>query len=101
MALANNGEPPSPEAASIVERHAREARLQARFPAEGGWYAIVALPAPTHEENFAVALLHQSGVLVQPGYFFDFSSGSFAVVSLLPSPSVFDPAASALAAALR
>ena len=37
MALANNGEQPSPEAAAIVERHAREALLEARFPAEGGW----------------------------------------------------------------
>ena len=37
MALANNDEQPSPDAAAIVERHAREALLEARFPAEGGW----------------------------------------------------------------
>jgi predicted RNA-binding Zn ribbon-like protein len=37
MALANNGEPPSAAAAAIVERHAREALLEARFPPEGGW----------------------------------------------------------------
>src|SRR5207237_4495816 len=37
MALANNGEPPSAAASATVERVAREARLEARFPAEGGW----------------------------------------------------------------
>src|SRR5437868_8198556 len=37
MALANNGEPPSAAASATVERMAREARLEARFPAEGGW----------------------------------------------------------------
>jgi predicted RNA-binding Zn ribbon-like protein len=37
MALANNGEPPSAEATAAVERLAREALLEARFPAGGGW----------------------------------------------------------------
>ena len=37
MALANNGEAPSPGATATVERHAGEARLEARFPADGGW----------------------------------------------------------------
>src|SRR5207237_5216589 len=37
MALANNGEPPSAAASATVERMAREARLEARFPSEGGW----------------------------------------------------------------
>src|SRR2546427_5396494 len=38
MALANTGEPPSAAAAATVERYAREAALEARFPAEGGWH---------------------------------------------------------------
>jgi predicted RNA-binding Zn ribbon-like protein len=37
MALANNGHPASGEAAALVERLAREAELEARFPAAGGW----------------------------------------------------------------
>jgi predicted RNA-binding Zn ribbon-like protein len=37
MALANNGEPASAAATSTVERQARESRLEARFPADGGW----------------------------------------------------------------
>jgi predicted RNA-binding Zn ribbon-like protein len=38
MALTNNGEPPSAAATAAVERQAREALLEARFPAEGGWH---------------------------------------------------------------
>ena len=37
MALANNGDSPSPAATAAVERQAREALLETRFPAEGGW----------------------------------------------------------------
>jgi predicted RNA-binding Zn ribbon-like protein len=37
MALANNGEQPSPAATGTVERQAREALLEAHFPADGGW----------------------------------------------------------------
>jgi len=37
MALANNGEPASATATATVERQAREALLEARFPEEGGW----------------------------------------------------------------
>jgi predicted RNA-binding Zn ribbon-like protein len=37
MALANNGEAASAAATAAVERLAREAVLEARFPGEGGW----------------------------------------------------------------
>ena len=41
------------------------------------------------EEEWALALLEGSGVLVQPGYFYDFESEAFLVVSLLTEPGVF------------
>ena len=38
----------------------------------------------------------ETGVLVHPGYFFDFEREAFLVVSLLPEPEVFSSAAQAL-----
>jgi aspartate/methionine/tyrosine aminotransferase len=52
-------------------------------PAEGGWYAVLSVPALEPEEDLVVHLLETSGVLAHPGYFFDFPRESFLVVSLL------------------
>jgi alanine-synthesizing transaminase len=54
------------------------------LPREGGWSAIVRVPALLTDENWALALLEREGVLVQPGFFFDLDQGTFLVVSLLP-----------------
>jgi alanine-synthesizing transaminase len=52
------------------------------LPVEGGWYAVLRLPATRTDEEWALALV-EHGVLVQPGYFFDFDEGPYVVVSLL------------------
>jgi len=59
------------------------------LPAEGGWSAVVQVPTLMPEEELVLALLMEDGVLVHPGYFFDFASESFLVVSLLPEPPLF------------
>ncbi len=61
----------------------------ARLPSEGGWYAILRLPSTRSEEELVLALLEEHGVLVQPGWFFNFPCEAFLVVSLLPEPDVF------------
>jgi aspartate/methionine/tyrosine aminotransferase len=58
----------------------------------GGWCAVLQVPALDTEEALVLALLEHDGVLVQPGYFFDFPREAFVVVSLLVEPRVFDPA---------
>jgi aspartate/methionine/tyrosine aminotransferase len=55
---------------------------------EGGWYATLQVPATSTEEDLATRLL-QDGVLVQPGYFFDFPGEAYLVLSLLPAPDAF------------
>lgn len=55
---------------------------------EGGWSAVLSVPRSRSEEEWALALL-EAGVLVHPGYFFDFTAGAHLVVSLLPEPSEF------------
>lgn len=57
--------------------------------AEGGWYAILQAPRIRTEEEWALLLLAEDRVLVQPGYFFDFESEAFLVVSLLTPPATF------------
>jgi aspartate/methionine/tyrosine aminotransferase len=59
------------------------------LPADGGWAAIVQIPAVLSEEELTLALLEQDGVLVHPGYFFDIPREAFLVLSLLPEPSRF------------
>ena len=56
----------------------------------GGWSAVVQVPATRSEEALVVALVEHDGVLVHPGYFFDFPREAFVVVSLLPEPETFD-----------
>jgi aspartate/methionine/tyrosine aminotransferase len=46
------------------------------------------VPRSRGEEEWALALL-DAGVLVHPGYFFDFPSGAHLVLSLLPPPAEF------------
>lgn len=58
----------------------------------GGWSAVVQVPSVGGEERLALDLLERDGVLVHPGYFFDFPREAFVVVSLLVPPDVFDPA---------
>jgi len=59
------------------------------LPADGGWSAVLRVPAIRSEEALVVALLEEDHVLVHPGYFFDFPREAFVIVSLLPEPGIF------------
>lgn len=56
---------------------------------EGGWSAIVRLPATRDEESLALELLERHRVLVHPGYFFDMPRGAFLIASLLAPEAAF------------
>ena len=56
---------------------------------EGGWYITIQVPRVRSEEEWTLELLEEHDVLVQPGFFFDFESEAFLVVSLLTPPGVF------------
>jgi len=57
--------------------------------ADGGWYAVIQVPSIATEEELVVSLVEREGVLVHPGFFFDFPRESFVIVSLLPPPDAF------------
>jgi len=56
---------------------------------EGGWYAVLQVGRSRSEEEWTLKLLGESNILVQPGFFFDFESEAFLVLSLLPEPAKF------------
>jgi len=59
-----------------------------RLRVEGGWYAVLRIPATQPDEITALELL-EVGVLVHPGYFFGMGNSGWLVVSLLARPSEF------------
>lgn len=59
------------------------------YSAQGGWYAIVKLPAVQKEEDWVMDFLKLDQVFVHPGYFFDFPQEPCIVISLLPVEAVF------------
>lgn len=67
-------------------------------PPAGGWCAVLQVPSAGSEEALVVDLLERDGVLVHPGYFFDFPRETFVIVSLLVVPEIFDPAVARLLA---
>jgi alanine-synthesizing transaminase len=82
--------------ASIAERtRANLATLRAAakpsmqvLPVEGGWSAVIRVPRVMSDDELALALLER-GVVVQPGYFFDFHAEGYVVVSLLTPAAMF------------
>ena len=60
-----------------------------RLPVEGGWYAVLRVPATRSDEYHALSLLNDWGVHVHPGHFYDFSSEGYFVVSLISKEEEF------------
>lgn len=54
-----------------------------RLTIEGGWYAVLRVPATRSDEELALMLLERERVLVQPGYFYDFAQDGYLVLSLI------------------
>ena len=67
---------------------------------EGGWSVVLRVPATRSEEALAIDLLESAGVVVHPGYFFDFAHGAFLVLSLLTDPATFDEGVGRILAAI-
>jgi alanine-synthesizing transaminase len=59
-----------------------------RLKVEGGWYAVLRIPAIEPDERTVLALLER-GVWVHPGYFFGMAESGWLVVSLLAPEAEF------------
>lgn len=70
-----------------------------RLDLEGGWYAVLRIPALQPDEQTVLDLLER-GVWVHPGYFFGMEEAGWLVVSLLGQPAEFRTGVTALIAYL-
>jgi alanine-synthesizing transaminase len=71
-----------------LDRHiGRQAPIR-RLEVDGGWYAILRIPALKPDE-ITVRELLEAGVWVHPGYFFGMSESGWLVVSLLTTVTEF------------
>ncbi len=80
----------------VLGREVRREPSMTLLEPHGGWSAVLRVPAIDTEERIVVDLVTTTGVLVHPGYFFDFADEAFLVVSLLPAPDVFEDGVSRL-----
>jgi hypothetical protein len=86
---------------SFLEDALRAAPRCRMLMREGGWYAIIRLPDDAPDEEICLYGVEEDGVLVHPGYFYDFPSGYHLVLSLLTPPVVFREGTARLVARLR
>ena len=66
-----------------LDRQIALQKVCSRLDVEGGWYAILCVPATRSDEEFALWLLNEKGVYVHPGHFYDFSRDGFLVISII------------------
>jgi alanine-synthesizing transaminase len=64
-------------------------KLSHRLAVEGGWYAVLRVPVTGSDEDLAIRLLNTTGVLVQPGHFYDFPAEGHLVLSLITESRTF------------
>jgi len=60
-----------------------------RLQVEGGWYAVLRVPATGSDEDLAIRVLRQASVSVHPGHFYDFPNEGHLVLSLITAPEKF------------
>jgi aspartate/methionine/tyrosine aminotransferase len=72
-----------------LDRQLAEQKNCSRLEVEGGWYAVLRVPAMRSDEDLALALLNEKGVYVHPGHFYDFTADGFLVVSLITPERTF------------
>jgi len=73
---------------ALLDRAIGAVEAVERLAVEGGWYAVLRIPAINPDEGTVLALLER-GVWVHPGYFFGMAESGWLVVSLLVPEAEF------------
>lgn len=60
-----------------------------RLAVEGGWYAVLRIPATRPDEELAIELLENHDVYLHPGHFYDFPAEGYLVLSLIAPEAEF------------
>ena len=66
-----------------LDRQLAAQKVCSRLAVEGGWYAVLRVPATRSDEDLALLLLNEQDVYVHPGHFFDFPRDGYLVLSLI------------------
>jgi aspartate/methionine/tyrosine aminotransferase len=66
-----------------LDRQLAAQQMASRLEVEGGWYALLRIPALGRDEDFCLRLIQEAGVSVHPGYFFGMEESGWLVLSLL------------------
>ncbi|HLK54397.1 MAG TPA: pyridoxal phosphate-dependent aminotransferase, partial [Candidatus Angelobacter sp.] len=77
-----------------------QAKKVTRLEVEGGWYAVLRIPATRPDEEFAINLLEKNDVYLHPGHFYDFPGDGYLVISLITPERDFSEGLSRLLAAV-
>lgn len=85
---------------SVLDTQIAQVRAVERLAVEGGWYAVLRLPALAPDEKTVLDLLER-GVWVQPGYFFDMPESGWLVTSLMTPLTEFSTGVTTLIGYLR
>jgi len=72
-----------------LDRQLGKQSLIERLDVEGGWYAVLRVPATGSDEDLAIEIMTRCSVLVHPGHFYDFPRDGYLVVSLITPPKDF------------
>jgi alanine-synthesizing transaminase len=74
---------------SVLDQQLARQKSCSRLEVEGGWNAVIRVPATRSDEELTLALLATKSVYVHPGHFYDFPREGNAVVSLIPTKPEF------------
>lgn len=79
-----------------LDRQLATQKTCTRLRVEGGWYAVLRVPALKPDEDLAIELLKTKSVYVHPGQFYDFSGEGYLVVGLMGRQREFQDGVTAL-----
>jgi aspartate/methionine/tyrosine aminotransferase len=72
-----------------LDRQLATQKTCSRLEIEGGWYAVLRVPATRTDEEVALDLIEKKGVYVHPGHFYDFPPDGYLIVSLIAPEQAF------------
>jgi aspartate/methionine/tyrosine aminotransferase len=74
---------------SELDSQLAQQKVCSRLEVEGGWYAVLRVPATRPDEELAIELLERHDVYVHPGHFYGFSTDGYLVLSLIARETEF------------
>jgi len=72
-----------------LDRELAKQSKSSRLEVEGGWYAVLRVPAAQTDEELAIDILRKCSVLVHPGHFYDFPADGYLILSLITPTDQF------------